>query len=112
MGYQSEGEAGRETVWLVGGEVDTHGYAELKGLDGRQFGKWVVDWEVEREEETGRIGRWKVGCSQDVGRLVYPVKAADDKEKDVGMEGGSHMQTLEAFGDGFGSKIVGVEWYK
>ena len=111
MGYQSEGGAERETVWLVGGEVDMHGYAELKGLGGRQFGR-DMGWQLERKEETGRVGRWKVGCRQVVGRLVYPVKEADDREKDVGMEGGGHMQTLEAFGDGFGSKIVGVELYK
>ena len=41
--------------------------------------------------------------------MVYPVKEADDREKDVGMEGGGHMQTLEAFGDGFDNKIAGVE---
>ena len=72
-----------------------------------------VGWQVEREEETGKIGRWEVGCSQDVGRLVYLVKEADDREKDVGMEGGAHMQTLEAFfGDGFDNKIAGVELYQ
>ena len=109
MGYQNEGGAGRETVWLVGGEVDTHGYAELKGLDERQFGR-DVGWQVEREE-TGKIGRWEVGCSQDVGRLVHPVKEANDREKDVGKEGGGHMQTLEAFGDGFDNMIAGVELY-
>ena len=109
MGYHSEGEAGRETVCLVGVEVDMHGSAELKDLDGRQFG-WDMGWQVGREE-TGKIGRWEVGCSQDVGRLVYPVKEADDREKDVGMEGGVHMQTLEAFGDGFDNKIAGVELY-
>ena len=107
MGYHNEGEAGRETAWLAGGEVDMHGYAELQGLGGRQFGM-DAGWDVEREE-TGKTGRWKVGCSQDVGRLVYPVKEADDREKDVGMEGGGHMQTLEAFGDGFDNKIAGVE---
>ena len=87
---------------MVGEKADMHGYAELQGLGGRQFGR-DVGWQVERK---------KVGCSQDVGRLVYPVKKADDREKDVGKEGGGHMQTLEAFGDGFGSKIVGVELYK
>ena len=109
MGYQSEGEVGRVTGQLVGGEVDMHGYAELKGLGGRQFGR-NVGWQVEREE-TGRVGRWKVGCSQDVGWLVHPVKEADDREKDIGKEDGGHIQTLEAFGDGFDNKIAGVELY-
>ena len=95
---------------MVGEEADMHGYAELQALGGRQFGR-DVGWQVERKKETGRVGRWKVGCSQDVGRLVYPVKKADDREKDVGKEGGGHMQTLEAFGSGIDNKIAGVELY-
>ena len=39
------------------------------------------------------------------------MKEADDREKDVGMEGGAHMQTLEAFGDGIDNMIAGVELY-
>ena len=63
MDYQSEGEVERETVCLVDGEFDVH---EQKGLGGRQFG-WDMGWQVEREE-AGRVGKWKVDCSLDVGR--------------------------------------------
>ena len=42
-----------------------------------------VGWEVE-EEATGKIGRWRFDCTQDVGRYVYPAREVNDGEKDVG----------------------------
>ena len=39
------------------------------------------------------------------------MKEVDDREKDVGMEGGAHIQTLEACGHGVDNMIAGVELY-
>ena len=35
----------------------------------------------------------------------------NDREKDVGKEGGARMETLEAFGNGFDNKIAGADLY-
>ena len=35
----------------------------------------------------------------------------NDREKDVGKEGGACMETLEAFGNRFDNKIAGVDLY-
>ena len=57
-----------------------------------------MGWQV-----TGKIGRWEVGGTQDVGRYVYPVREDREKndvgeEKDVGKK--VDTCTVEVFGRG------------
>ena len=53
----------------------------MSGQAEQELGKGLGE-KVEREV-TGKIGRWEVGGTQDVGRYVYPVRA-DRKENDAG----------------------------
>ena len=48
-----------------------------------------------------------VGGTQDV---VYPVRKVNEREKDVGEEVDTCIQTLEAFGNGIDNEVAGVEF--
>ena len=82
MGYQGDGEGD------VGMKmIDANQQAEAEqGLGKRVGGKaGRVFGEVEGEV-TGKLERWEVGGSQDVGRYVYQVEQVNDGKKDVGKE--------------------------
>ena len=69
-----------------------------------------MGWQVERKV-TGKIGRWEVGNTQDIGRYVYPV-GEDREENDVGEEKdvGKTVDTCTQTVEVFGHEIVGVEF--
>ena len=79
MGYQGEGEGevGREMIDTSRQtEAEQEWFAKKAG---RVFGE--VEGKV-----TGKLERWEVGGTQDVGRYVYPVEQVNDGKKDVGKE--------------------------
>ena len=63
-----------------------------------------MGWEV-----TGKIGRWWVGGTQDVGRYVYPVRE-DREENDVGEEKDVGKKVDTCIVEAFGREIAGVEF--
>ena len=67
-----------------------------------------MSWQVEREV-SGKIGRWEVGGTQDIGRYVYPVRE-DRKENDVreNKDVGKKVDTCTV--EVFGHEIAGVEF--
>ena len=67
----------------MSGQAEQELGKRLGGKDEREFGK-NMGQEVEGEV-TGKIGRWEVGGTQDIGRYVYLVRE-DRKENDVGEE--------------------------
>ena len=79
-------------TWLVGRKVDMSGQAEqelVKILGGK-----------DEREVTGKIGRWEVGGTQDVGWYVYSVRKEKEndveEEKEVGKKVDACTQTVEA----------------
>ena len=72
--------------------------ARLVGQAEQEFGR-VLGEKVEREV-TGKIGRWEVGGTQDVGRYVYPVRKEKEndveEEKEVGKKVDTCTRTVEA----------------
>ena len=68
-----------------------------------------MGWQVERKV-TGKIGRWEVGGTQDVGRYVHPVGEEREndveEEKDVGKKVDTCTQTVEVFGHEIDSEVV------
>ena len=63
--------------------------------DGKKFGR-QMGLEVGMQV-TGKIGRWEVGGTQEVGRYVQD-KEENDEEKDVGKKVDTCTQTVEASG--------------
>ena len=98
--------------WLVGGEAYRSKQAEqglgdgLGKIDEREF--CCVERKV-----TGENGRWRFVCTQDVGRWRFDgrcvLRKVNCREKDVGKEVDTCVQSVEAFGNGVDNEVAGVE---